>query len=103
MKQLESLKDATPEQQKAVRKILFNGRVAMCGSTIKFSLGWFLANLISIAIGVLILKDVDPEMQSGFQMASLFINAVFMSGYLNRQLKKNSEAVAIKIQEVLKK
>jgi hypothetical protein len=103
MKELDGFDKATPEQRKEVSKILFNGRLSILGTTAKFGVGLFLANLISIFIGTQFLKDVDPEMQVGFQFVSLVVNAVFAMLYLSDRLKKNTDTVVSKIKEVLKK
>lgn len=103
MKDLPEIKDATPEQQKEISKILFRTQVSLLGITAKFGVGLFLANMVSILFGKYFLQDTDPEMQVGFQMVSLIINAIFMIRYLNRQTVKTNDILVEKIKEVLKK
>lgn len=95
-------KKLTEEQQKQIRKILFKGKLALLGIGAKFSFGLFFANAIAIVIGSQILKDVDPEMISGYGSVAFIVNLIFMVTYLDRQLKANADIVTKKIQEVLK-
>ena len=95
------VKDLTSEQQKQIRKILFNSRLSMSFLAIKFGVGIFLANVISILIGNKMLQGLEPETLAGFQVVSIFTNFIFMAIYLNGQLEVNSAIVAKKVKEVL--
>src|ERR1700678_1756150 len=95
--------NATPEQRKEISKILFKGRTSLLFSALKFMVGLFASNMISIFVGAKILADVDPEIQLGFQFVSMLLNAIFMSLYFNSNVKENSTKVMEKIKEVLKK
>ena len=101
MEELDKIKEATEEQKKAMYKILSRARISILFITIKFSVGLFSANLISMFIGRLLLKDLDPETQVAFQLISVVINIIFMSVYLDGQFKKNAAKVADSIKKVL--
>ena len=96
-------KEATPEQKKLISKILLKARLSIVWIGMKFSFGLFFANLFSLVLGAYILKDVDTEVQAGFNFVSLLTNVIFMSIFLSSQMKKNTHKVSEQIKEVLKK
>lgn len=100
---LEVPSELTPEQKKEVSKIISKARINLSFIAIKFAIGLFAANFISLFVGIQFLKDVDPEMQVGFEFVSMAANFIFMAAYLNGQIKANSDIVVSKIKEVLKK
>ena len=95
--------EATPEQKKVISKILLKARLSIVWIGLKSGFGLFFANLFSLVIGAYILKDVDPEVQVGFNFISLLTNVIFMAVYLGSQMKKNTDKVTDQIKEVLKK
>lgn len=95
--------EITPEQYKAVSKIIFRARLNLLAIGAKFAVGLFGSNLICILIEARYLVDTDPEQQAYFQIVSMAINFVFMAHYLYSKLKQNSEEVILKVKEVLKK
>lgn len=103
MKELEGLRKATPEQIKEVSKILSRGRISLLFTTIKFSVGLFLSNLITIFIGNSFLRDANVNFQLGFQFVTMLTNFIFMTRYLDGQFHKNSDTVKNQIKEVLNK
>lgn len=94
--------EVTAEQRKEIGKILFKGRVSLLGSAIKFAIGLFGLDLITILVGNAVLKDTDPEMQIGFQTVSIFVNFIFMAVFLHRQVKATTDIVTEKVKAVLK-
>ena len=96
-------KEATPEQKKEISKILLKARLSIIWIATKFSFGLFFANLFSLVIGAYILKDVDPEVQAGFNFVSLLINVIFMLSFVSSQMKDHANKVTEQIKEVLKK
>ena len=95
--------EITPEQYKAVSKIILRARLNLLAIGAKFAVGLFGSNLICILIEARYLVDTDPEQQAYFQIISMVINFVFMAFYLHSKLKANSDEVVSKVQEVLKK
>lgn len=95
-------KEVTPEQRKEISKILFNARLGLLAIGAKFTAGLFIANSIAILIGNYVLKDVDPEMRTGFQFVSITANIIFMTLYLDRQFKANNDRVVSRVKEILK-
>lgn len=97
------MEDLTPEQRKQIEKIVYKARLNLLGIGAKFAFGLFGANLICILTACVFLKDVDPEQIVGFEMVCMVINFLFMTTFIYRQLKANSDMVREKIKEVLKK
>ena len=93
---------ATPEQKKEIEKVLGKARLSLLGIGAKFGVGIFLANIATIFLGVNFLKDIDPENQIRFQLLAMFLNFVFMTIYLDGQLKTADGIVTSKIKEILK-
>lgn len=98
--------EPTLEQQKEIKKILFQSKVSLVGASIKFAIGLFSTNLIAILIGAYILKSEDPdtqkEMQAGFQFVAMVVNFIFMTRYFSGQTKKINDRVTDKIKDILK-
>ncbi len=97
------LKEATPEQREKISKILSKARYSLLWISVKFFIGLFAANLISIFLGKYILGDVDPGMQGAFNFLCVLVNAIFMMRYFDGQMKASSDTVVKQIKEVLKK
>lgn len=101
--ELQEIKDATPEQKKEMEKVLSNARISIGWIVMKTSVLLLLANFIAMGVGVFVLSDSDADMQLGYHCVMIFTNAIFLLGYFNSQMKKNSDIVVSKIQEILKK
>jgi hypothetical protein len=101
MEEFNQVDQATPEQKKEIEKILKKARVNLLFIGLKLVVGLFLSNLISTTVGVLFLKDTDPEMLVGFQSVSFFVNFAFLFWYFDKLLRKNSDEVTAKVKEVL--
>jgi len=95
--------EITPEQKKAIQKILFKGRLSLLGLWAKFSLGLFGANILCIFIGGYFLKDTDPEQMAYFETVCFILNFIFAATYIHRQVVALNDIVRNKLLEVLKK
>jgi hypothetical protein len=96
-------KEITPEQRKELSKILSKAKMSMSFLAIKFCVGLFAANLISIGIGAWVLQGLEPETQAYFQFFAVAVNMCFMGFYLNGRLKAINADTVEKIKEVIKK
>ncbi len=92
----------TPEQTKAIKKLVFKARATLFFIGMKFTLGLFTLNLICIMLGLHVFKFEDPDMMGGFNFMSMLANIILMSLYLNGQFKKNNDSLTNGISEVLK-
>lgn len=100
--EIEQIKNATPEQQLAVKKVLRSAQLGLLGISAKFALGIFGANLLTIFFGAQFFQDSDPQILLGFQIVAMILNFLFMSSYLNGQIKQNGDMVKSKINEIFK-
>lgn len=101
MEELKEFKDLTPKQQKLIKETFSRSRKQMFFAAIKFGFGSFLLNFLSFNIGMLILKDVDPENQATFRFVATIINIIFMCRYLDGQLRTISANVTERVKEIL--
>jgi hypothetical protein len=98
----EDFKNLTLDQKVEVSRILSRARLRLLGIGAKFGFGLFLANMVTIIFGIKYLQDVDVKNQVYFQWATMITNVIFMTIYLNGQLKQNSVIVKEEIEKVLK-
>lgn len=101
--EIEQVKNATPEQKLAIKKILRKAQFGLAWITMKFALGIFGANLATIILGFEFLKDSDPQILTGYTFVTMILNFLFMSHYLNGRIRNNCDTVKSKIDEVFKK
>jgi hypothetical protein len=97
------LKNVTPEQKREINGIVSKARLSILLTVLKFGVGLFITNLISIAIGGYFLSDTDVEMQEGFQFVSLILNTILMGLYMHFNLRKINDDIAKKVKEILNK
>jgi hypothetical protein len=95
------MKEITPEQSKEMAKVLSRARIALVGASIRFGVGLFVANLITLSLGKLLLVDADEQFAIGFQIVTVFTNAIFLSIYYDGQIKKNSDIVKEEVKKIL--
>jgi sensor domain CHASE-containing protein len=100
---MEEFKDATPEQQKALSKILRKSFFRTFFIGLKSVVGLLIANGICVLACAKLLSDTDEAMQKGFLSVCMILNGIFMAIYLIGQHKKNYATIADQIKEVLKK
>lgn len=103
MENIEKLKNATPDQHKEIARILAKGRRGILLIALKYLSGLFAANMASVFISKYFLNDVDPDMQVGFQIISVILNAIFMGKYFHLHMNKNSATVSKEVETVLNK
>ena len=96
------IKDLTEDQKKEIGKAIAKMRWSLLWLGFRFVGLLFLANIVSIVIGILLLKDNLDALQK-FQTFCLVINFIFMIVYLDKGLKAKQKEVSDKIKEILKK
>lgn len=100
---MEDLDKSTPEQKKELSKALSKARFDLLKASIKFGLGVFAANFITIMIGQVVLVDVNPNFVIGYHTLCIVVNTMFMSHYFTSQMSQINDRLCTSVEEIKKK
>jgi hypothetical protein len=100
---MEDLKNITPEQYKAVEKVLSKARLSLLGSAITCFALLVLANVTCLALEKLVFVDADPNTIVGFRMFCAVANSIVVMLRLNRKMKECDDIVNASIKDIVKK
>lgn len=100
---MEDLKNITPEQYKAVEKVLSKARWTLLGAAVSCLGLLALANLACLVLEKLVFVDADPNTIIGFRMFCAVANSILLMLRLNRKLKECDDIVNASIKDILKK
>lgn len=103
MNELKNWEDLSEEERSEVTKALSKSRLNFLFSAIKFLLGLFIANTLTLLLGHYFTVDANPTAWLWFCLTTSVTNGIFLSRYFTSQMDKNNDILTSKIKEILKK